>query len=34
VNYTFHSDVGDFTPSVSYIWRDKQYGTLFTRLVQ
>jgi iron complex outermembrane receptor protein len=31
VMYTFHSDWGSFTPSVSYIWRDKQYGTLFTR---
>jgi len=29
--YTIHSEWGNFTPSVSYIWRDKQYGTLFTR---
>ncbi len=30
--YTFHEgDMGNFTPSVSYVWRDKQYGTLFTR---
>ncbi|HEX2594281.1 MAG TPA: TonB-dependent receptor [Rhizomicrobium sp.] len=31
VMYTIHSDLGNFTPSVSYVWRDKQYGTLFTR---
>ncbi len=31
VQYTIHTDIGTFTPSASYIWRDKQYGTLFTR---
>jgi outer membrane receptor protein involved in Fe transport len=31
VMYTFHTDIGSITPSVSYVWRDKQYGTLFTR---
>jgi len=31
VMYDFHTDWGTFTPSVSYVWRDKQYGTLFTR---
>jgi iron complex outermembrane recepter protein len=31
VNYTWLTDIGDITGSVSYIWRDKQYGTLFTR---
>jgi len=31
IQYTFHSEWGAFTPSVSYVWRDKQYGTLFTR---
>jgi iron complex outermembrane receptor protein len=31
VMYTFHTDIGTITPSVSYFWRDKQYGTLFTR---
>jgi iron complex outermembrane receptor protein len=30
-NYTWHTDVGNIAASVSYIWRDKQYGTLFTR---
>ncbi|HEX2593140.1 MAG TPA: TonB-dependent receptor, partial [Rhizomicrobium sp.] len=30
--YTWETDgYGTFQPSVSYIWRDKQYGTLFTR---
>jgi iron complex outermembrane receptor protein len=29
--YTFHFDFGTLSPSVSYIWRDAQYGTLFTR---
>jgi len=31
VMYTFHFDFGTLAPSVSYIWRDAQYGTLFTR---
>ena len=31
VNYTWKLDVGDVAASVSYIWRDKQYGSLFTR---
>jgi iron complex outermembrane receptor protein len=31
VNYLWKTDFGLFTPSVSYIWRDSQYGTLFTR---
>ncbi|HEY1711171.1 MAG TPA: TonB-dependent receptor [Rhizomicrobium sp.] len=31
VMYTIHTDSGSFTPSVSYVWRDKQYGTLFER---
>ncbi len=31
VMYTFHFDFGTLTPSVSYVWRDAQYGTLFTR---
>jgi hypothetical protein len=30
--YTFHfEDFGTVAPSVSYVWRDVQYGTLFTR---
>jgi len=29
--YTFHFDFGSLAPSVSYVWRDAQYGTLFTR---
>jgi iron complex outermembrane receptor protein len=29
--YTINTDIGTFQPSVSYIWRDKQYGTLFER---
>jgi iron complex outermembrane receptor protein len=31
VSYAWHSPLGIFSPSVSYIWRDAQYGTLFTR---
>jgi iron complex outermembrane receptor protein len=31
IMYTIHSDFGAFTPSFSYVWRDKQYGTLFQR---
>jgi iron complex outermembrane receptor protein len=31
VNYAFQFDAGSLTPSVSYIWRDKQYSNLFTR---
>jgi hypothetical protein len=31
VMYNINTDIGVFTPSVSYIWRDKQYGTLFER---
>jgi iron complex outermembrane receptor protein len=32
VNYTWNIDgFGSLTPSVSYVWRDVQYGTLFTR---
>lgn len=31
VLYTWETEWGTFTPSVSYIWRDKQYGSLFTR---
>ena len=30
-NYTFHFEAGTLNASVSYIWRDAQYGTLFTR---
>jgi iron complex outermembrane receptor protein len=30
VLYTFKTDVGDFTPSVSYVWRDRAYGLFFT----
>ncbi|MFL5298339.1 MAG: TonB-dependent receptor [Phenylobacterium sp.] len=30
-NYTWHLDAGSFTGNVSYSWRDKAYGTLFTR---
>jgi iron complex outermembrane receptor protein len=29
--YNINTDIGVFTPSISYIWRDKQYGTLFER---
>jgi iron complex outermembrane receptor protein len=31
VNYTFNFNAGSLTPSVNYIWRDKQYGTIFQR---
>lgn len=31
VNYTIETDSGDFNLSGSYIWRDNQYGTLFSR---
>ena len=32
IMYTFHlGGLGTITPSFSYIWRDKQYGTLFER---
>jgi len=31
VQYTWHFDFGTLTPSVSYVWRGPQYGTLFTR---
>jgi iron complex outermembrane receptor protein len=31
VLYTWELDAGSLTPSVSYIWRDKQYGSIFTR---
>ena len=31
VNYTWHLNNGSLAASASYIWRDKQYGTLFTR---
>ncbi|HEY4940554.1 MAG TPA: TonB-dependent receptor [Rhizomicrobium sp.] len=34
ISYNFMNvfgDEGTFTPSISYVWRDKQYGTLFTR---
>jgi iron complex outermembrane receptor protein len=30
-NYTWHFDAGSLTGSLSYSWRDKAYGTLFTR---
>jgi iron complex outermembrane receptor protein len=30
-NYTWHLDSGNLTGSISYSWRDKTYGTLFTR---
>jgi iron complex outermembrane receptor protein len=29
--YTWATDVGKFEPSVSYTWRDAQYGNFFTR---
>jgi iron complex outermembrane receptor protein len=29
--YTWATDFGKFEPSVSYTWRDKQYGNFFTR---
>jgi iron complex outermembrane receptor protein len=31
IMYTWHTQWGAFTPSLSYVWRDKQYGTLFQR---
>jgi iron complex outermembrane receptor protein len=31
VLYTFDFDAGSLTPSVSYIWRDRQYAGLFER---
>jgi iron complex outermembrane recepter protein len=31
VLYTFKTETGDLTPSVSYLWRDSAYGTLFSR---
>jgi len=31
VNYTFNFGAGSLTPSVNYIWRDKQYASLFQR---
>ncbi|MBL6854393.1 MAG: TonB-dependent receptor, partial [Alphaproteobacteria bacterium] len=31
IMYNWHTDLGVFTPSLSYVWRDKQYGTLFQR---
>ena len=31
VNYTWRLSHGSLAASASYIWRDKQYGTLFTR---
>jgi iron complex outermembrane receptor protein len=31
VNYTWRMDAGSLTPSVSYIWRDAQYGSIFNR---
>jgi iron complex outermembrane recepter protein len=30
-NYTWRFDAGSLTANVSYAWRDKTYGTLFTR---
>jgi iron complex outermembrane receptor protein len=30
-NYTWIFEPGSLTPSVSYVWRDKQYAGLFTR---
>ena len=29
--YTWEMENGSLSPSVSYIWRDKQYGSIFTR---
>ena len=29
--YTWDFDRGSLTPSVSYVWRDKQYGSIFQR---
>ncbi len=31
VNYTWELPHGSLTPSVSYVWRDKQYGSIFNR---
>jgi iron complex outermembrane receptor protein len=31
VNYTWDLPTGSLTPSVSYVWRDKQYGSIFNR---
>ncbi|HEX5380553.1 MAG TPA: TonB-dependent receptor [Phenylobacterium sp.] len=31
VNYTWHLSSGSVAASASYIWRDKQYGNLFSR---
>jgi iron complex outermembrane receptor protein len=31
VNYTWDLAGGSLTPSVSYVWRDKQYGSIFNR---
>jgi iron complex outermembrane receptor protein len=31
VTYTWETERGSLTPSVSYIWRDKQYGSIFQR---
>ncbi|THD56080.1 TonB-dependent receptor, partial [Phenylobacterium sp.] len=31
VLYTWITDQGSLSPSVSYIWRDKQYGSIFER---
>jgi iron complex outermembrane receptor protein len=31
VNYTWKLEIGDVSGSVTYAWRDKQYGTLFSR---
>jgi iron complex outermembrane receptor protein len=31
LNYTMTFEQGSLTPSISYIWRDKQYGSIFNR---
>jgi len=31
VNYTWAFDAGSLSPSASYVWRDKQYGSIFQR---
>ncbi|HEY5107935.1 MAG TPA: TonB-dependent receptor [Caulobacteraceae bacterium] len=31
VNYTIHLEAGTLTPTVSYVWRDAQYGSIFDR---
>ena len=31
VNYTWMFEAGSLTPSVSYVWRDQQYGSIFNR---